>query len=107
MKPGALLTSALASIMPQLIVYKAGLDLLTKGQTIPASVWNLGPAGRPSRHFTDITITVINKTSVWDLCMIYFSKWLGDRLCGLVVRVPGYRYGGPASIPGATTFSEM
>jgi hypothetical protein len=29
-----------------------------------------------------------------------------DRLCGLVVRVPGYRSRGPASIPGATRFSE-
>jgi hypothetical protein len=26
----------------------------------------------------------------------------GDRLCGLVVRVPGYRSGGPGSIPGTT-----
>jgi hypothetical protein len=25
-----------------------------------------------------------------------------DRLCGLVVRVLGYRSGGPSSIPGAT-----
>jgi hypothetical protein len=25
-----------------------------------------------------------------------------DRLCGLVVRVPGYRSGGPSSIPGTT-----
>jgi hypothetical protein len=28
-----------------------------------------------------------------------------DRLCGLVVRVPGYRSRGPGSIPGATRFS--
>jgi hypothetical protein len=27
-----------------------------------------------------------------------------DRLCGLVVKVPGYRYRGPGSIPGATRF---
>jgi hypothetical protein len=27
------------------------------------------------------------------------------RLCGLVVRVPGYRSRGPGSIPGATRFS--
>jgi hypothetical protein len=26
----------------------------------------------------------------------------GDRLCGLVVRVFGYRSGGPGSIPGTT-----
>jgi hypothetical protein len=30
----------------------------------------------------------------------------GDRLCGLVVRVPGYRSRGPGSIPDATRFSE-
>jgi hypothetical protein len=29
-----------------------------------------------------------------------------DRLCRLVVRVPGYRFRGPGSIPGATRFSE-
>jgi hypothetical protein len=29
-----------------------------------------------------------------------------DRLCGLVVRLPGYRSRVPASIPGATRFSE-
>jgi hypothetical protein len=31
---------------------------------------------------------------------------LRDRLCGLVIRVPGYRSRGPGSIPGATSFSE-
>jgi hypothetical protein len=29
-----------------------------------------------------------------------------DRLCGLVVRVPGCKYRGPGSIPDATRFSE-
>jgi hypothetical protein len=29
-----------------------------------------------------------------------------DRLCGLMVRVPGYRSRGTGSIPGATRFSE-
>jgi hypothetical protein len=28
-----------------------------------------------------------------------------DRLCGLVGRVLGYRFGGPGSIPGTTRFS--
>jgi hypothetical protein len=28
----------------------------------------------------------------------------GDRLCGLVVKVPDYRFRGPSSIPGATRF---
>jgi hypothetical protein len=34
----------------------------------------------------------------------FFSELLGfwDRLCGLVVRVLGYRSGGPGPIPGTT-----
>jgi hypothetical protein len=31
---------------------------------------------------------------------------LEDRLCGLVVRVPGYRARSPGSIPGANRFYE-
>jgi hypothetical protein len=30
-----------------------------------------------------------------------------DRLCGLVVRVLGYRSGGPGSIPGTTRKKEI
>jgi hypothetical protein len=33
----------------------------------------------------------------WCMCV--------DHLCGLVVRVPGYRSRGPGLIPGATEFS--
>jgi hypothetical protein len=33
---------------------------------------------------------------------IYVMKKKVDRLCGLVVRVFGYRSGGPGSIPGTT-----
>jgi hypothetical protein len=33
-------------------------------------------------------------------------KFTTDRLCGLVVRVPGYRSRGQGLIPGATRFSE-
>jgi hypothetical protein len=47
-------------------------------------------------------------SSVFYLC-IYNYKWILasykariDRLCGLVVRVFGYRSGGPGSIPGTT-----
>jgi hypothetical protein len=29
-----------------------------------------------------------------------------DYFCGLVVRVPGYSFRGPGSIPGATRFPE-
>jgi hypothetical protein len=41
------------------------------------------------------------------LCFIYrylfiFSYSFRNRLCGLVVRVLGYRSGGPGSIPGTT-----
>jgi hypothetical protein len=30
------------------------------------------------------------------------KRYFSDRLCGLVVRVLGYRFGGPVSIPGTT-----
>jgi hypothetical protein len=33
-------------------------------------------------------------------CVKWYVGVVGDRLCGLVVRVPGYRSGGPGSIPG-------
>jgi hypothetical protein len=33
---------------------------------------------------------------------MYFISMIIDRLCGLVVRVPGYRSGGPGSFPGTT-----
>jgi hypothetical protein len=34
--------------------------------------------------------------------VIAFDFLPADRLCGLVVRVRGYRSGGPGSIPGTT-----
>jgi hypothetical protein len=37
---------------------------------------------------------------------IYMMQKKVDRLCGLVVRIPGYRSGGSGSIPGNTRFSE-
>jgi hypothetical protein len=35
----------------------------------------------------------------------YYYYYYYGRLCGLVVRVLGYRSGGPGSIPGTTRFS--
>jgi hypothetical protein len=37
---------------------------------------------------------------------LFFKNSNIDRLCGLVIRVPGYRCTGLDSIPGATRFSE-
>jgi hypothetical protein len=34
--------------------------------------------------------------------LLYLVRHACDRLCGLVVRVLGYRSGGPGSIPGTT-----
>jgi hypothetical protein len=37
----------------------------------------------------------------------WFSRTIPlDCLCGLVIRIPGYRSKGPGSIPGTTRFSE-
>jgi hypothetical protein len=40
------------------------------------------------------------------LAWLCYCRGGKDRLCGLAVRVPGYRSRGPISIPGATRFSE-
>jgi hypothetical protein len=37
---------------------------------------------------------------------LYVMRKKVDRLCGLLVRVPGYRSRGPGSISGAIRFSE-
>jgi hypothetical protein len=40
-----------------------------------------------------------------DICGLFNNaprNWDNDRFCGLVVRVLGYRSGGPGSIPGTT-----
>jgi hypothetical protein len=40
------------------------------------------------------------------LAAVFSNYMTKDRLCGLVVRVLGYRSRGPGSIPGTTRFSE-
>jgi hypothetical protein len=49
-----------------------------------------------------------------EICNQYFGKTnfernrlFEDRLCGLVVRFPGYKYRGPGSIPGTTKKKVM
>jgi hypothetical protein len=51
-----------------------------------------------SRIFSTSSITFCNITSHQYINIVV----LVDRLCGLVVRVLGYRSGGPGSIPGTT-----
>jgi hypothetical protein len=50
----------------------------------------------------------IFKTKNSDISDDLSQVWiiLEDRLCGLVVRVPGYRSRGPGLIPGTNGFSE-
>jgi hypothetical protein len=44
---------------------------------------------------------------IGDYCLYENIGCYMDRLCGLVVRVLGYRSGGPGSIPGTTTKKEV
>jgi hypothetical protein len=37
---------------------------------------------------------------------VHYRIYKSDRLCGIVVRVPGYRSKGPGSISGTTRLSE-
>jgi hypothetical protein len=49
-----------------------------------------------------------NNVSLLIISSRYFVMLLEriDRLCGLVARVPGYRFRGPGSILGGARFSE-
>jgi hypothetical protein len=40
--------------------------------------------------------------TLFQFTIFRIASYCGDRLCGLVVRVLGYRSGGPGSIPGTT-----
>jgi hypothetical protein len=51
------------------------------------------------------TLTTVFHNSLTSI-QIWVPYVYEDNLCGLVVRVPGHRSGGPSSIPGATRFSE-
>jgi hypothetical protein len=46
---------------------------------------------------------VLSISGLW-YCL--FKSYVRDRVCGLVVRVPGYRSRGPGSIPNAVRFPE-
>jgi hypothetical protein len=66
-----------------------------------------------SRSYTHITIAGNAAISMRSLPLLseisfHFGHIIKnfDRLCGLVVRVPGNRYRGLSSIPGATRVSE-
>jgi hypothetical protein len=56
------------------------------------------------------SITVRNNIKSRNAWILHnkLNKWvlLDDRLCGLVVRAPGYRSRGPGWIPGANRFPE-
>jgi hypothetical protein len=47
-----------------------------------------------------------HQTTLYEDSFTFTLSICKDRLCGLMVRVLGYRSGGPGSIPGTTRFSE-
>jgi hypothetical protein len=49
---------------------------------------------------------IIRRSRFIFLIIISINNSSTDRLCGLVVRVPGYRSRGPGSVPSATRFSD-
>jgi hypothetical protein len=54
----------------------------------------------PSTYEIFISLVTTDFVCMFYICNIFFH----DRLCGVVVRVPGRRYRGPGSIPGVTRF---
>jgi hypothetical protein len=66
--------------------------------------FELLPTSLPLLDVSLCSFTVSVISYVLFLILTFFAP--DDRLCGLVVRVPGYRSRGPGLIPGATKFSE-
>jgi hypothetical protein len=60
--------------------------------------------GASCKHISDSQHYPIDRM-LWFSWIYLYLDVLHDRLCGLVVKVPGYRSRGPGSIP-ATRFSE-
>jgi hypothetical protein len=64
-----------------------------------------------NKHVQSFTNTCNKNDFIPSAFLQYYNIFLkcvsrSDRLCGLVVRVAGYRSRGPSSIPGATRYSE-
>jgi hypothetical protein len=88
--------------------------------SVPLTMSSLTPGGMRTSYlrplFYSISSKMVDRSSALHAghslptgTFLIFSSVTGnrsDRLCGLVVRVPGYRSRGPGSIPGATRFSE-
>jgi hypothetical protein len=54
------------------------------------------------RGFIKHTFQFLIEAVFYIISFIFYRGMNVDRLCGLVVRVLGYRSGGPGSIPGTT-----
>jgi hypothetical protein len=75
------------------------IDGCCKYQYIQLQALKDSGLGRIRLH---VHLTRIREATLWpELHIIIYYKFK-DRLCGLVVRVLGYRSGGPGSIPGTT-----
>jgi hypothetical protein len=59
-----------------------------------------------SAEISCILCSVNNIQNTLFLFIFVFLNEIKDRLCGLVVRVPGYRSRGPGSDSGSARFSE-
>jgi hypothetical protein len=107
------------------VVPRAGLGSTGKRKFLTLPGRELRPFGRPARgqslyrlsyrgHGIFVRVKNIYKKRCkgeWNTCFFLFiahfaHKSYRRRLCGLVVRVLGYRSGGPGSIPGTTRFSD-
>jgi hypothetical protein len=71
--------------------------------TISVCPWSLRLSQSPGEAGCN-TLIITTKLS---MCVGSYSfQGPGDRLCGLVVKVLGYRSGGPGSIPGTTRLKK-
>jgi hypothetical protein len=76
--------------------YELNLYMLCRRKLTASVVWWSDPGFRTEMYCVPCEV----RTE-----FVYIMSKKVDRLCGLVVGVPGYRSGGPGSIPGAAGFS--
>jgi hypothetical protein len=73
------------------------MDFVKRGYNVPRFV-------KGSTKITNFRLGVheLNMFPLTHSLPQFIYTYKGDRLCGLVIRVLGYRFGGPSSIPGST-----
>jgi cellulose synthase/poly-beta-1,6-N-acetylglucosamine synthase-like glycosyltransferase len=100
---------------PVSLLFKTDFKLLSDAMSLPAKILSCQFFYSFSRSVSSLLIFIYLSMYLFFVTSIFTQLGFSSNisfisflchLCGLVVRVPGYRSRGPGSVPGATRFSE-